>query len=178
MVLSEIEKLLEKYDLGETSLSEEQQLKAYFSQGNVPAHLESYKVMFQYFDTTKEEMYIKAISIEPAGSKQKKSRIYQWISIAAVAVLMLGILIPNMMGDQPARTLAGLSQEERETYDKTKEALSMLSSNFNDAASSVGSLSLVSTNFNKGAEQVMHVKEFSKTTNRLVKKKQTPKNKN
>ena len=52
----------------------------------------------------------------------------------------------------------------------------MLSNNFNDAASSVGTLGMMGSNFEKGTEQVMHVKEFSKTTNRLIKKKQTNKN--
>ena len=38
MVLNNIEKLIEKYDNGETTLKEEQQLKDYFSQQTVPPH--------------------------------------------------------------------------------------------------------------------------------------------
>ncbi len=170
MVLSELEKLLEKYDLGETSVIEERQLRRYFNEEKVPAHLASYKVMFQYFETTKEEGYTRAISVEKNSGKVKKNHIYQWIAIAAVAILMLGIFIPNMMGNEPARTLADLNPKEREAYEKTKEALSMLSSNFNDAASSVNTLGLMSSNFKKGTEKVIYVKEFSKRTNTLIKK--------
>ncbi|MCD2259962.1 hypothetical protein [Psychroserpens luteolus] len=173
MVLNSIEKLLEKYDNGETTLKEEQRLKEYFTQDEVAPHLESYKMMFQYFNNTKQELYTKDVPLKP-----RKSYIYQWISVAAVAVLMLGIMIPNIFGGQPDTTGIVLTQEEQEVYDQTKEALSMLSSNFNDAASSVNTLSLVSTSFNKGAEKASHVSEFGKTTNRLVKKKKTSKNKN
>ncbi len=171
MVLNSIEKLLEKYDLGETSLKEEQQLKSYFSQDDVPAHLESYKVMFQYFKTTKQESYNKDVLVEQGQTKPKRNQIYQWIAIAAVAILMLGIFMPDIMGDEPARTLADLNTEERKAYNQTKEALAMLSTNFNDAASSVNTLGLVSANFKKGTEKVILVKEFSNSTNKLIKKK-------
>lgn len=172
MVLNSIEKLLEKYDNGETTLKEEQQIKAYFAQDNVAPHLESYKTMFQYFNNTKQELYTKDVPLKP-----RKNYIYQWISVAAVAVLMLGIFIPNILGGEKGQVYTEAEQREAlEAYNQTKKALSMLSSNFNDAASSVNALGLVSTSFNKGAEQVNHVSEFSKTTNKLLKKKKTLKN--
>lgn len=171
MVLTKIEKLLEKYDNGETTLKEEQQLKAYFAQEEVAPHLESYKIMFQYFNTAKQELYTKDVPLKP-----RKSYIYQWISVAAVAVLMLGIIIPNVLGGEPVKTAEVVyTAEQYETYNQTKEALSMLSLSFNDAASSVSTLSLVSTNFKKGTEKVNHINEFAKTTNKLV--KTTKKNK-
>ncbi|MDG5492099.1 hypothetical protein [Psychroserpens sp. SPM9] len=171
MVLNSIEKLLEKYDNGETSIKEEQQLKEYFAQEEVAPHLESYKTMFQYFSNTKQELYTKDVPLKP-----RKSYIYQWISVAAVAVLMLGILIPNILGGaQTKDPLAGFTDEERKVYTQTKEALSLLSTSFNDAASSVNTLSLVSTNFQKGTDKANYVNEFAKTTNKLVKTKKTPK---
>ena len=65
MVLDKIEKLLEKYDNGETSLQEEQQLKNYFSQEVVAPHLEVYKPMFVYFLQTQKEQFTKTIPLQP-----------------------------------------------------------------------------------------------------------------
>ena len=64
MVLDKIEKLLEKYDNGETTLQEEQQLKNYFSQEVVAPHLEVYKPMFVYFlQTQKEDVHLVQMDI-------------------------------------------------------------------------------------------------------------------
>ncbi len=170
MVLNSIEKLLEKYDNGETTLKEEQRIKDYFAQDNVPEHLESYRLMFQYFNSTKQELYTKDVPLKP-----KKSYIYQWISVAAVAVLMLGIMVPSLLGDDVVTPETVYTQDQLEAYNQTKNALSLLSNSFNESASSVNTLGLVSTNFNKGAENVNRVSEFAKTTNKLVKRKNTQK---
>ena len=170
MVLNSIEKLLEKYDNGETTLKEEQRIKDYFAQDNVPEHLESYRLMFQYFNNTKQELYTKDVPLKP-----RKSHIYQWISVAAVAVLMLGIMVPSILGDDVVTPETVYTQDQLQAYNQTKNALSLLSTSFNDGASSVNTLGLVSTNFNKGAENVNRVSEFAKTTNKLVKRKNTQK---
>ena len=49
MELQHIEQLLEKYDLGETSLAEEATLAAFFNQDEVPDHLLHYQALFRYF---------------------------------------------------------------------------------------------------------------------------------
>lgn len=170
MVLNSIEKLLEKYDNGETTLKEEQRIKDYFAQDNVPEHLESYRIMFQYFNNTKQELYTKDVPLKP-----RKSYIYQWISVAAVAVLMLGIMVPSLLGDDVVTPETVYTQDQLKAYNQTKNALSLLSNSFNESASSVNTLGLVSTNFNKGAENVNRVSEFAKTTNKLVKRKNTQK---
>lgn len=164
MVLNNIEKLLEKYDNGETTLKEEQQLKDYFAQENVPAHLESYKLMFQYFKTTKQELYTKDVPLKP-----KKNNIYQWITVAAVAVLMLGILIPNITGSNEPLTVADLSTEEREVYYQTQEALAMLGANFKKGTSSFNALNLASESFDVAAEKTSHVNMLGKKTNKFLK---------
>ena len=59
MVLNSIEKLLEKYENGETSLREEQQLKEYFAQEEIQPQFEAYKPLFMYFSENSMEEYTK-----------------------------------------------------------------------------------------------------------------------
>lgn len=91
-----VEQLLEKYDNGETTLKEEQQLRDYFSQESIAPHLESYRIMFQHFAKTKQETYSKDVPLQT----KKRTNIYQWISVAAVIAVMVGIFT-QYNGDQP-----------------------------------------------------------------------------
>nr|WP_321233088.1 hypothetical protein [uncultured Psychroserpens sp.] len=167
MVLNSIEKLLEKYDTGETTLKEEQQLKTYFAQEKVAPHLEPYKTMFQYFNNTKQELYTKDVPLKP-----RKSYIYQWISVAAVAVLMLGILIPNVFGGGPT-SMEDLTLEQQMAFNETKKVFDMIGTQFNTGQNQMGALSLASSNFVKGAEQVKYINEFSETSSKFFKSKKS-----
>ncbi|WP_179345766.1 hypothetical protein [Winogradskyella ursingii] len=164
MALNDIEKLLEKYNNAETSQQEEAQLKAYFASDNVASHLEHYKPLFQYFSQSQQEQFTKDVPLKT----KKNTKLYQWISVAAVIVLMLGFLIPSLSQDQKT-TWADYSEEEQQMYLETKQALAMLSSNFNEGTSSLNALELASENFNEGLERASFVTEFSETTNKLLK---------
>ena len=164
MVLNSIEKLIEKYDNAETSLAEEAQLRAYFTSDNVAPHLEHYKPMFVYFAQSQTEQYTKDVPLKP-----KRTKMYQWISVAAVAVLMLGIIIPNWPSQ--SRTFASLSQEEKEAYSKTMEAFKLVSIGMNEGKQQLNSLAMVSDNLNQGIEGASRLREFSKTTNKIFKNK-------
>lgn len=163
MVLNNIEKLIEKYNNAETSLKEEAQLRAYFTSEGVAPHLEHYKPMFLYFSQSQKEQYTKDVPL-----KTNRTKLYQWISVAAVTVLMLGFIIPNIWNSEP-KTLEQYSLEDQEMYLETKAALAMLSNNFKEGTSSLGTLNEASDNFNVGLEKASHVTEFSKTTNKLLK---------
>ena len=159
MVLNNIEKLIEKYDNGETTLKEEQQLKDYFSQETVPPHLEVYKSMFQYFLYTHEEQFTKDV---PLKSKKTYS-LYQWISVAAVAVVMLGVYF-QMSGPTELE-----KQEALLAYNQTMEVFNLMSNNLNKGTEGVQALNMVTTNFDKGSENIAYLGEFSKTTNKILK---------
>jgi len=159
MVLNNIEKLIEKYDNGETTLKEEQQLKDYFSQETVPPHLEVYKSMFQYFLHTHEEQFTKDV---PLKSKKTYS-LYQWISVAAVAVIMLGVYF-QMSGPTELE-----KQEALLAYNQTMEVFNLMSSNLNKGTEGVQALNMVTTNFDKGTDNIAYLGEMSKTTNKILK---------
>ena len=165
MVLNSIEKLLEKYDNGETSIKEEQQLKAYFAQDEVAPHLESYKIMFQYFNTTKQEdLYTKDVPL-----KTKKSNIYQWISVAALLVLSLGVFTTQFGNDK--RTLGSLTDKELIAYNQAVEVLDLVGSKFDQGGSNMAAFGLMSNKLSQGVDKFEHVAEFSETTNKVFKSK-------
>lgn len=165
MALINIEQLLEKYDNAETSLAEEAQIRAYFAQEDVPAHLESYKPLFQYVSHTKQEQFTKDVLLQP-----KRKKTYQWISVAAVAVLMLGTYFQVNQMNQ-TKTLNDLSQEQLMAYNQTMEVFNLVSTKLNKGSAHLGALDLVSTKLNEGAENLVYVKEFNKATNKIIKNK-------
>jgi hypothetical protein len=161
MVLDKIEQLLKKYDNGETSLQEEQQLKHYFTQETVAPHLEVYKSMFQYFLQTQQEQFTKDVPLKP----RKTFTLYKWISVAAVAVIMLGVY--TQVGN--SRSFSDLSDEELYAYNQTMKVFNLVSSKLNQGSENMNALNLVSSNFTKGAESIVYISEFSKTTNKFLK---------
>jgi len=158
MVLDNIEKLLEKYDNGETTLQEEQQLKHYFTQETVAPHLEAYKSMFQYFVITQEEQFTKDIPLKP----KEKYTLYKWISVAAVAVLMFGIYTQVNSPVQP-------TEDQLLAYNQTMDALNLVSSQFKKGNENINALGLMSSSFNKGTENIAYINQFSNTTNKIFK---------
>jgi hypothetical protein len=95
--------------------------------------------------------------------------LYQWISVAAVAVLMLGIIVPNILG--PSQEEIEQRALAMETYNKTMEALSLVSLGMNEGKQQLNTLTMVSDNFNQGIEEASRLSEFSKTTNKIFKNK-------
>tara|TARA_R110002124_G_scaffold2112_8_gene14075 strand:+ start:2264 stop:2755 length:492 start_codon:yes stop_codon:yes gene_type:complete len=161
MVLNNIEELIEKYNNAETTLKEEAQLKAYFANDNVEPHLEHYKPLFHYFSLSQKEQYTKDVPLTT-----KKTKLYQWISVAAVAVLMLGLVVPSFVGPSEQE-----KQEALLVYNQTMEALSLVSIGINEGKQQFNNLALVSDNINEGVQQVSRLGEFNTITNRILKNK-------
>ena len=156
MVLNNIEKLLEKYENGETSLKEEQVLKNYFQSDTVAPHLEMYKPMFDYFLVSKKEQFTKDVPL-----KTTKSYLYQWISVAAVAVLLLGVYF-NTSGN---RQELGTYEDPQLAFNAFSKSMNMVSKSFNKGASTVGYLEEV----NKGTETLGYLNELENSTQIIFK---------
>lgn len=163
MALDNIEQLLEKYENAETTLAEEAQIRDYFAQDDIPAHLESYKLLFQYVSHTKQEQFTKHVPLQT-----KRTKVYQWISVAAVAVLMLGAYFQVTEMNQKT-TLDDLNHEQLMAYNQTMAVFTLVSSKFNEGTDNLSALNLVSSKLNEGAENLTHLKEFNETTNKIIK---------
>ncbi len=165
MVLHKIEDLLVKYDAAETTLQEDQELRAYFLGDDVAPHLEQYKPMFVYFTKSQQELYTKDMVLKPKRSMV----VYRRIAVAAVAALMLGVVVPHW--ENSNTTFASLNPVEQDAYAKTMAALKLVSIGVNEGKQQLNSLSLVSDNLNHGIDTARRLSEFSKTTNRIFKNK-------
>ncbi|ASV31910.1 hypothetical protein [Maribacter cobaltidurans] len=143
MELDKIEKLLEKYFDATTTVAEEEILREYFSNENIPAHLEQYAPMFQYFSFAKEERFTKQLPLKT------RNTFYKWASVAAVAVFMIGFYF----------------------YDPSPEPVSLADQyTEEEIASAQEALALLAMNFNKGTEQLYHLEEFERNTNKFLTK--------
>jgi|DEB0MinimDraft_12_1074336.scaffolds.fasta_scaffold00020_70 hypothetical protein len=131
MRAQEIEILLNKYLDAETSLNEESILRDYFNNNNVEPHLESYKLMFTYFNIT--ERYEKPIF--------KTKRNYGWLKIAASIVLLIGLNFGYV---------AKQNYEAKVAYDQTEMALNLLANNLNKGVESMTYLG----EFNKATNKI------------------------
>ncbi len=159
MELSNIEKLLEKYFEGETTISEEKELKVYFTRETVPSHLESYKDMFQYFS---EESTITASKDLNLYSGTKSTR-YVWMGIAASIALIAGVFLTKT--DQIDKTELGTYEDPEIALQETKKVLNMVSQLMNE-----GKQELVYLNeFENAKKDLVYLKEFENTTNKLIK---------
>lgn len=164
MVLNNnIEELLEKYENGETSLKEEQQLKNYFSQETVAPHLEMYKPMFAYFLVNEKEQFTKDVPL-----KTKNYFEYSWISVAAVVVLFLGFYFINPFASPNQDELGTFSESEKElAYNEVTSALQLISSSFNKGMKQMNYLN----NMELGVSKVNYLNELDNTTSQIFKSK-------
>ena len=128
--MTDINKLLEKYWEGETTLEEEKIIKKHFSSGDAPD--DNLSVMFSFFEKERQITYDKDIKIpEP---KVFKINFYREIAVAASIVLLLGLAflirknIEKPAGNQLAKYEVKDSEKAKEI---TKNALAMLAKNYN-----------------------------------------------
>ena len=137
------ENLLEKYLEGETSVQEENKLRAYFTSRDVAAHLEEYIPLFSYFEVARNEKF-------PRKNKfyEGRKKVYSWIGVAASLLILIGIFT------QHERNISefGSYEDPELAMQKTKEALNM-----------------VSQLMNTGQEELKYLHEFNNTKNELLK---------
>lgn len=131
MELNRIETILEKYFQGETSVSEEKELKNYFSSSDVAQHLEQYKPLFGYFSEANEQEFKQTIPL------QAKKRNVAWLSIAASVLVLLGIGTFTYLHHPQEPNDLGTYDSPEAAFEATQKALSMLSKNVNVGIESV-----------------------------------------
>lgn len=146
MELSRIEDLTTKYLNAETSIKEEQELKEYYTSGEVAPHLQEYFPMFAFFAEQKEILYTK--KEQPKKTNRRKG-LYEWIAVAASICIVGGLFFFNN----------GNVQQETGTYEDPQLALQQTKDVLN----------MVSYYMNEGQEDLVYLKELGATTNKIIK---------
>jgi len=142
MELDKIERLLERYDAGETTSQEESLLRDYFLTNEVPPHLKSYQTMFLYFNTSKKETYNKTIDLKPKKTTKVN---FKWLSIAASILLLLGVFVGKTEYDK---------YQQRKQFAQVTEALKA-----------------ISVNLKKGNDAFENLYTYEDTVNKIFKNK-------
>lgn len=138
-----IEKLLEAYFDGTTTLAEEKLLRDYFNSSNVDGHLEQYIPIFKGLQLAREERSSREFKLPESKPKTIKT---WWYSVAALLVVAFGV--GSFYFSQPQYT-----QEEKEALAAFEE--------------SKNAMMLLSENLNKGAERLTLVAQFEITKDKI-----------
>ena len=146
MELLQIELLIEKYFDGETSITEEQQLRDYFSSADVAQHLEHFKPVFGYFSAAKEQKSAQAQTFPVQDNKPSK-----WVSVAASVAILLGIgTVAFLNNDNETSSDLGTYNDPEVAFRETQRALDLLS-----------------THVNTGVESVQYIEEYDTAKDKI-----------
>ena len=159
MALNKIEGLIEKYNDGATTLLEEAQLRNYFSQEAIPAHLESYRQLFLYFESDTKQLTQGSI---PLGSGKPK-KIRRFISVAAALVILFTAFM-NITTENDELTL---TFDELYAYNETLKAFQLIANNMNKSHEALNSLNIISSSFEKGKNNIVILEKFNKSTHKI-----------
>ena len=139
MSFQTIEKILQKYFEGDTSLQEEEQLKSFFQQDDVPPHLMSLKELFLTYSREKEievldkqfdEDIMSRIESEGIISMKRKRRttIYMISGIAAsILILITSFLYINIL----TKSIEDTFSDPRIAYNEAKNIMLFVSEKLN-----------------------------------------------
>ena len=141
MNIKEIEKLLEKYYEGETTLGEEQILKDFFLSGNVPLELAVHESQFLYFaEASRDEMGDLELGekvLTESGHNpvipmhSRRNRFYYISGIAATVLLLIGLLFTFRYDIYKRNNIDNPNISPELAFAQTQTILIMVSENLN-----------------------------------------------
>lgn len=135
MELNRIERLLERYFEGETSIEEEKGLQQYFASENVAPHLEQYRSVFRYFSKVAAVESKKEIHLAPKLQTRKSKKV--WLSVAASVVVMVAAGTYLYFDKTVPKDDLGTYDNPELAMKETQRALAMLSKHLNVGIESV-----------------------------------------
>lgn len=172
MNLQKIEELIAKYEQGDTSLEEEKILTDFFRDESVPYHLRTYKDMFGFMDSSKQEELqdidfdekvlaaISNVEFEPK-SRPKRIKLYSALAVAASIVILIGLYFQFGQMNQVQDTY----EDPLLAYAETKKILMKVSGNLNSGVDELKNVS----EFNDGFTELNKISTFDQGMKNLEK---------
>jgi hypothetical protein len=166
MNFKEIEVLLEKFYEGGTTPAEERQLRDFFTREAVPPHLAIHADLFRFYEEAgKEEIpgpefesrFLAAIDETPSIPMYSRRRQFFFLSGIAATVLLLAGLVYTFRNDVFLHSSKNFTETEI-AYQQAKDALTLVSANFNAGLDQVQKLD----NFQEGLNEVQKLQAFQK----------------
>lgn len=160
-----IDELLSRYWNCETSVEEEQQLRAYFRRPDLPEHLRETAALFRYFNAAQNESLAEATFdrqlMEKLSPKKGKmsALVFNTMRIAAgIAVLVAAVWLVRMeLRESTPPAMADTYSDPKMAFEETKKALLMISKSFGAAEEQARKISV----FNEAQKNVRKEKPKS-----------------
>lgn len=157
-----IEKLLEKYFHGETSLSEERTLREFFRQDELPPHLAELKDQFIMFDEESgkvlpddfDESLFEEVNQQERRSKASKRAVFYYIGgVAATILIIVSIFIRF---DSFTTRTENSTMDADMAFAEASRILFFVSDKFNQGAKPLKKVA----RFDEGVKNLNSVKKF------------------
>jgi hypothetical protein len=163
MDLKQVEKSLEKYWEGTSSLEEEMQLRDFFTYGELPAHLEMYKEMFSMEEIPLNPSLGKDFDkkiLSKISEKEEPSTRWNIFRIAAIGLILLITAITIFKKDNQVKMAEETESIQEDTYSDPEEALEETKRAF----------MLIAEAMNKGEEPLQNLSQLDKANQKIKKK--------
>lgn len=163
-----IEDLLSKYWNCETSLEEEQQLREYFAQEEIPDALKEPAALFRYFhEQKKKSLDDPAFPEIPMEVTRKPSRpktmrlFYNTMRIAAgvIVLVVAGWYIRSEVRQETPQEIVDTYSDPQLAFEETKRALLMISKGFGTAEEQARKINM----FNEAQQKIKNPAPVKKT---------------
>ncbi|MBB4118053.1 hypothetical protein GGR32_000325 [Mesonia hippocampi] len=151
MELQQIKTIIERYFEGNTSLAEEKQLSAYFSQENVHPDLKHYQPLFSFFNKEKQQEYNEPL---PKITSKTKTSYYVFLA-AGIAASFLLVFSVFLWQNKHAQKPIPSAENKALAMQNTQELLKMMTDVIGE-----------------GKEQLRYIEKIQETKNKIIKTKQ------
>jgi hypothetical protein len=161
-----LQKKLQRYWSGDTTLEEEAQLREYFNGNDIPEELRETAALFRYFrenkkkslsDISFDRVVIDKIHGHPVKRGKVVGLLYNAMRIAAgVAVVMVATwFIRNEVRKTTPQEVVDTYDDPKLAFEETKKALMMISKSFGTAESQTKKINM----FNEAQEEIQRKKK-------------------